>query len=79
MSQDRAADLTALLAVLLAGVVLVLTLPAVKPALDADEGVYLSYARELAARARRRCRTFTPASPVTGHSGSLHRRPAAAT
>ncbi|HPS77969.1 MAG TPA: hypothetical protein PLS53_07440, partial [Thermoanaerobaculaceae bacterium] len=50
MSPARLTDLTASLAVVLAGVVLALTLPAVKPALDADEGVYLRYAEELEAR-----------------------------
>lgn len=50
MSPARLPDLTAILAVALAGVVLALTLPAVKPALDADEGVYLRYAEELEAR-----------------------------
>lgn len=47
MGEDRAAALLALLGILAAATVLALTLPYVRHAADADEGVYLRYVQEL--------------------------------
>lgn len=50
VGEDRPAALLALLGVLAAAAVLALTLPHVRHATDADEGVYLRYVQELDAR-----------------------------